>query len=128
MDDIFQPYLQKFVLIFFDDILVYSKIHKEHDEHLDNVLFIFLANSLYVNEKKCQFRQSQLEYLGLWVPTKGVSTDQGKISAIWDWPTPKDLKALRGFLGLTSYYHQFVKCYATLSWPLTRLLKKNYFH
>ncbi|CAA6654080.1 unnamed protein product [Spirodela intermedia] len=93
----------------FDDILVYSKIHKEHDEHLDNVLFIFSANSLYVNEKKCQFRQSQLEYLSLWIPTKGVSTDQGKISAIWDWPTPKDLKALRGFLGLTSYYHQFVK-------------------
>ncbi|CAA6669788.1 unnamed protein product [Spirodela intermedia] len=85
MNDIFRLYLWKFVLIFFDDILVFSKTHQEHDEHLDNVFFILAANSLYVNEKN-------------------------------------NLKALQRFLGVTGYYHRFVKCYATLSWPLTRFL------
>ncbi|CAA7388806.1 unnamed protein product [Spirodela intermedia] len=84
MNDIFRSYLQKFVLIFLDDIMVYSKTRKEHDEHLDNVFLILAANSLYVNEKKYQFKQSQLEYLGEWISVEGVSTDQGKISTIWD--------------------------------------------
>ncbi|CAA6654275.1 unnamed protein product [Spirodela intermedia] len=78
MNDIFRYYLWKFVLIFLNDIMVYSKTRKEHDEHLDNVFLILAANSLYVNEKKYQFKQSQLEYLGEWISVEGVSTDQGK--------------------------------------------------
>ncbi|CAA6667721.1 unnamed protein product [Spirodela intermedia] len=79
-----------------------------------------------MNTKKCQFQQPQLEYLGHWISAR-VFMDKRKNSAIWDWPTPKNLKALQGFLGLTDYYHIFVKCYATLSLPLTRLLRKKYF-
>ncbi|CAA7407095.1 unnamed protein product [Spirodela intermedia] len=99
-----KPYQWKFILIFFDNILVYNKTHKEYDEHLDNVFLILAANSLYINEKKCQFKQSQLEYLSNWVSTKGVSTDQGKFSTIWDWSSPKNLKELQGFLRLITVY------------------------
>lgn len=104
MNRIFRPHLRKFVLVFFDDILVYSKDLKEHCDHLQSVLSILANHQLHVNGKKCLFAKPQLEYLGHLVSAKGVAADPNKISAMVEWPTPKSLKELRGFLGLTGYY------------------------
>ena len=115
MNCIFWPHLRKFVLVFFYDILVYSKDLKEHCDHLQSVLSILANHQLHVNGKKCLFAKPQLEYLGHLVSAKGVATDPNKISAMVEWPTPKSLKELRGFLRLTGYYHRFVKGYGAIS-------------
>ena len=128
MNRIFRPHLRKFVLVFFYDILVYSKDLKEHCDHLQSVLSILANHQLHVDRKKCLFAKPQLEYLGHLVSAKGVVADPNKISAMVEWPTPKSLKELQGFLGLTGYYHRFVEGYGAISWPLTQQLKKDAFN
>ena len=109
MNSIFQPHLRKFLLIFFYDILVYSKDLKEHCDHLQSVLSILPNHQLHINGKKCLFAKPQLEYLGHLVSTKDVAADPNKISVMVEWPTPKSIKELQGFLELTGYYRRFFK-------------------
>ena len=127
MNSIFSPTLRKFVLVFFDDILIYSKNHDEHVQHLHTVFQLLSDHGLHINTKKCVFGQLKIEYLGHWVSEEGVAADKRKIAAIIEWPFPKSVKELRGFLGLTGYYRRFIEGYAKLSAPLTHLLKKNSF-
>ncbi|KAL5731844.1 hypothetical protein ACHQM5_004534 [Ranunculus cassubicifolius] len=127
MNEIFAPYLRRFILVFFDDILVYSHSLEEHLLHLRQTFQILQAHQLHVKLSKCQFGQTELEYLGHTISVRGVSADPVKIDAIRQWPTPKTVKALRGFLGLTGYYRRFIKNYGMLAQPLTRLLKKDQF-
>lgn len=125
MNSVFQEELRKHVLVFFDDILVYSSSLEEHYHHLMGVLEKMKAHQLYAKRSKCFFGQQQLEYLGHLISQEGVSTDPEKIKVMQEWPTPKNVKQLRGFLGLTGYYWRFVKDYGLISRPLTRLLKKG---
>lgn len=101
MNEVFRPYLRKFVLVFFDDIFIYSSCVDEHIIHLRQVLLLLRDNTLFANRMKCEFAKLEIEYLGHVVSTQGVAADTKKVSAMLNWPSPKDLKALRGFLGVT---------------------------
>jgi hypothetical protein len=127
MNHIFQPYLRRFILVFFDDILIYSKDLDSHLTHLTQTLDLLRQNQLFAKMSKCRFGCSEIEYLGHIVSALGVCADPGKIRAMVDWPFPRTLKALRGFLGLTGYYRKFIKGYGSIAAPLTDMLRKNSF-
>jgi hypothetical protein len=128
MNHVFHPFLHHFVLVFFDDILIYSKTWTTHLSHVDKVLHLLSQHQLFLKQSKCAFGTSEVEYLGHIVGKDGVRVDPKKIEAMQDWPRPKTLKSLHGFLGLTGYYHKFVKNYGKIAAPLTALLKKNAFN
>ena len=108
MNEVFRPHLRKFVLVFFDDILVYSKGLEEHVIHLKAVLQILATHRLYAKMSKCVFVTNEVEYLGHIISGKGVKTNPKKIAVMVDWPMPKSLRVLKGFLGLTGYYRKFI--------------------
>jgi hypothetical protein len=113
--------MRKFVLVFMDEILVYSKTMDEHLEHLKLVFNTLQDNKLFAKMSTCSFAQSQLEYLGHIISDKGVATDPAKTAAMLKWPIPTTVTELRGFLGLTGYYRKFVKVYRVIAKPLTML-------
>ncbi|KAJ1692442.1 hypothetical protein LUZ63_009140 [Rhynchospora breviuscula] len=127
MNSIFKPFLRKFILVFFDDILVYSHSIEEHMQHLSTALQLLKDNKLYAKLSKCEIGTTKLEYLGHLITEEGVSTDPSKVEAMTTWPVPTNIKQLRGFLGLTGYYRKFVRNYGMISKPLTELLKKYAF-
>lgn len=114
-----------YVVVYFDDILVFSKSLKEHVTHLREVLEVFRYEQLYANMEKCTFGVDKLVFLGFAVPSKGVEVDESKIEAIKSWPQPTNLKQVRSFLGLAGFYHRFVKDFSTIASPLDALNKKN---
>lgn len=127
MNQVFEPFLRKFILVFFDDILVYSPSWEIHKENLKTTLDTLRKHELYAKRSKCSFGQEQIEYLWHIISGNGVSTNPIKIESMVNWPKPSNIKSLRGFLGLTGYYRKFVKGYEMISKPLTRLLKKDTF-
>ena len=122
---VFRDYLRKFVLVFFDDILIYSKSMELHLDHVRTVFQTMRDNILFAKKNKCAFGIPKIEYLGHYISGVGVEIDPRKIEAITSWPTPKCQRDVRSFLGLTGYYRRFVKAYASISKPLTDLLKKD---
>ena len=114
-------------MVFFDDILIYNKSRDEHWHHLSEVFSLMTQHSLYVKESKCSFVTARVEYLGHYISEKGVENNPEKIAIIESWPSPVTVKDLRSFLGLARYYRRFINRYATISQPLTDLLKKGAF-
>ena len=127
MNEILAPFLRKFVMVFLDDILIYSPDFETHIHHLTLVLDKLRENQLFMKASKCSFAQTKLEYLGHIISDKGVATDPSKIEAMITWPVPTTVTALRGFLGLTGYYRKFVQHYGLIAYPLTQLLRKKQF-
>ncbi|CAH9098468.1 unnamed protein product [Cuscuta europaea] len=127
MNQVLRPYLRKCALVFFDDIVVYSRTKEDHIEHLRAVLSALRDNQLVINLKKCPFGQPQLVYLGHIIFGEGITADPTKIEAMVTRPAPQNLKELRGFLGLTGYYRRLVRGYSKIATPLTQLLKKDSF-
>ncbi|MCH86637.1 hypothetical protein A2U01_0007496, partial [Trifolium medium] len=127
MNKVLQTALRKFVLVFFDDILVYSASWACHLQHLEWVLQVLAQNELFAKLSKCSFGQRAVDYLGHIVSGTGVTMDANKVQAVQDWLRPTNIKQLRGFLGLTGYYRRFIKSYAHIAGPLTDLLGKDSF-
>jgi hypothetical protein len=125
MNHVFEDLLRKCVLVFVDDILIYSASFSEHITHLRAVLTLLQQHQLFVKASKCSFAQQELDYLGHIIGKHGVATDQSKVAAVSAWPIPQTVKVLRGFLGLTGYYRKFIQHYGILARPLTQLLKKG---
>lgn len=125
MTDLFRDF--KFVLVFMDDILVFSNSWERHLQDLNMILERLRHNQFYVKLSKCVFGVSEVTYLGHIISSRGVEVDPEKIRAIVEWPLPHDFTALRGFLGLAGYYHRFVKSYATIASPLKNMLQDDNF-
>jgi hypothetical protein len=127
MNDVLRAYLRRFVLVFFDDILIYSASWADHLRHLHVVLVVLHQHRLFVKRSKCSFGVDTVAYLGHTISGAGVAMDLTKVQAIHDWPQPHSARAVRGFLGLAGYYRKFVHNYGTIAAPLTALLKKEGF-
>lgn len=127
MNNIFAKYLRQCVLVFFDDILIYSKSTEEHLNHLKWVLGSLRDNHLSAKLSKCTFATGSVEYLGHIISVEGVSTNPSKISDNVNWPQTTSISKSRGFLGLTGYYRHFVKVYGKICRPLHDMLKNDVF-
>ncbi|GAU43989.1 hypothetical protein TSUD_91680 [Trifolium subterraneum] len=125
MNRIFQPYLDKFVVIFIDDILIYSKDPQEHAEHLRIVLNILREKQLYAKFSKCEFWLSEVKFLGHVISQGGVSVDPSKVEAVLNWERPRTVSEVRSFLGLAGYYRRFILGFSEIALPLTRLTRKG---
>ena len=125
MNNVFSQYLDKFVVVFIDDILVYSKIEEEHDEHLRIVLQTLRKHKLYAKFDKCDFYQKEIQYLGHVISSEGIVVDLKKIKAIMEWPVPKDVENIWSFMGITGYYHKFIEGFSKIAYPITSLQNKG---
>ena len=126
MNQVFHAFLDKFVVVFIDDILVYSKSKEEHVNHLRTVLQTLADHQLYAKLKKCDFWMEKVHFLGHVMSAEGVSVDPIKIAAVVDWPKPTNLTEVRSFLGMAEYYRRFVKDFSKIAAPLTQLLRKDH--
>jgi hypothetical protein len=125
MNGIFRKYLDHFVQVFLDDILIYSKNEREHEEYLRIVLSCLRENKLYGKLLKCSFFQKEIHYLGHIISGEGISVDPEKVKAIMEWPVPKNDHEVRSFMGLVGYYRIFVKGFSKIVKPITTLQRKG---
>jgi hypothetical protein len=122
---VFMEYLDKFVMVFIDDILVFSKTMEEHEEHLRLVLEKLRSNQQYAKFSKCEFWLTEVTFLGHIVSAGGVSVDPGKVKDVLNWMPPATILEIWSSLGLAGYYRRFIKDFSKITKPMTRLLEKN---
>ncbi len=125
MNKIFMKYLDKFVIVFIDDILIYSKDKEEHAKHLKIVLQILREHQLYPKFSKCKFWLDSVEFLGHVITKEGIAVNPSKVQSVLEWNSPKNAKEIRGFLGMAGYYRRFIEGFSKIAGPMTKLLKKN---
>lgn len=120
---VFHDMLDKFVVAYLDDILVFSNTKEEHERHVKQVLGRLKENKLYAKAEKCEFYAEEIEFLGYLISSKGIRMDPAKVQSVVEWPQPKNIKEIRGFLGFANFYRHFIKNYSKLVAPLTDLTK-----
>ncbi|GJW75527.1 putative reverse transcriptase domain-containing protein [Tanacetum coccineum] len=125
MNRVCKPYLDKFVIVFIDDILIYSKTKGEHSEHLKIILDLLKKEKLYAKFSKCDFWLESIQFLGHVINREGVHVDPEKIEAIKNWPVPTSPTEVRQFMGLAGYYRRFIEGFSLTAKPLTKLTQKN---
>ncbi|GKD50230.1 putative reverse transcriptase domain-containing protein, partial [Tanacetum coccineum] len=125
MNRVCKPYLDKFVIVFIDDILIYSKNKEEHEEHLKLILELLKKEELYAKFSKCEFWIPKVQFLGHVIDSKGIHVDPAKIESIKDWASPKSATEIRQFLGLAGYYRRFIEGFSKIAKPMTKLTQKN---
>jgi hypothetical protein len=125
MNEVLRSFIGKFVVVYFDDILIYSKSLTEHLYHLRAVFDALRAARLFGNLEKCTFCTERVSFLGYVVTSQGIEVDEAKVQAIRSWPTPTTVTQVRSFHGLAGFYHRFVKDFSTIAAPLNELTKKG---
>ncbi|GBG63772.1 hypothetical protein CBR_g39316 [Chara braunii] len=123
MNKIFHDYLDKFIVVYLDDILIFSRTVEEDAEHLKLVLGLLRQHQYKVNLEKCEFGRTKILYLGHEISADGLRPDDAKVASIRDWPRPQTVTEVKSFLGMTGYYRPFVKNYSTTTSPLTDLTR-----
>jgi hypothetical protein len=127
MNDVLHAFIRRFVLVFFDDILIYSSTWAEHLQHVKMVFDQIRRHVLFVERSKCIFGSTTMSYLGHIISSDGVAMDPERVAAVDSWPSPKTLRVLKGFLGLSGYYRKFIARYGDIARTLTSLLKRDAF-
>ncbi|GJS21081.1 putative reverse transcriptase domain-containing protein [Tanacetum coccineum] len=125
MNSVCKPYLDKFVIVFIDNILIYSRNKEEHEEHLKLILELLKKEELYAKFSKCEFWILKVQFLGHVIDSKGIHVDPAKIKSIKDWASPKSATEIRQFLGLTCYYRRFIEGFSKIAKLITKLTRKN---
>jgi hypothetical protein len=125
MNKIFIPYLDKFVIVFIDDILIYSKDKEDHAKHLLVALQVLREHQLYAKFSKCEFWLDQVEFLGHVISKEGIAVNPSNVQSVLDWQAPTNVKEIRGFLGMAGYYRRFIEGFSKIAGPMMKLLRKN---
>ncbi|GJX45430.1 putative reverse transcriptase domain-containing protein [Tanacetum coccineum] len=125
MNRVCKPYLDKFVIVFIDDILIYSRNEKEHEEHLKTILEMLKKEELYAKFSKCEFWINTVKFLGHVIDSSGIHVDPAKIEAVKNWASPTTPSEIRQFLGLAGYYRRFIEGFSKIAKPMTELTQKN---
>ena len=125
MHHVLRPFIGKFVVVYFDDILIYNLPLEDHKEHVRQVLETLRKEKLYANSAKCVFAIDHIDFLGFVISSKGVHVDKERVAAIRHWPTPTNVSEVRSFHGLASFYRRFVKDFSTIGAPLNAIVKKD---
>nr|GEX44259.1 putative reverse transcriptase domain-containing protein [Tanacetum cinerariifolium] len=125
MNQVCKPYLDKFMIVFIDDILIHSKDEKEHEEHLKAILELLKKEELYTKFSKCEFLIPKVQFLGQMIDSQGIHVDLAKIESVKNWASPKSPTKIRQFLGLMGYYQRFIEGFSKIAKPLTKLTQKK---
>ena len=125
MNKIFRPFLDKFVVVFIDDILIYSKTQEDHIEHLRTILSILREKKSYAKLSKCDFWMKEVQFLGHVISALGIAVDPSKVEAVLQWERPKSVMEIRSFVGLAGYYRRFIEGFSKIIAPLTQLTCKD---
>ncbi|XP_042611952.1 uncharacterized mitochondrial protein AtMg00860-like [Cyprinus carpio] len=123
--EVLREFLHKFILVYIDDILIYSQSLAEHHRHVAEVLQRLRAFQLYLKAEKCSFHQPSVQFLGYKINSSGIRMDEGKVNAVRDWPIPTTIKELQRFLGFANFYRRFIQNYSAITSPLTSLLRNK---
>ena len=127
MTQMLKPFLGRFAVVYFDDILIFSHNIEEHIDHLKQILLVLQQGKFYANHSKCSFLQSKINFLGFVISQQGVEADPEKVKAITQWPEPQSFSEVRSFHGLATFYRRFIKAFSTIMAPITECLKAKSF-
>ena len=127
MNQVLKPFIGKFIVVYFDDILIYNKKETTHYNHVWEVLAVLQANELYINLKKCSFLSNKLLFLGYVISVDRIHVDEDKVCAVREWTTLKTVIDVWNFHGLVTFYWRFVQDFSSIVTPITKSLKKGRF-